>query len=78
MVPGRYPSVPSARLPISQTQQASSRATATLATLARLPAALSAPWRRESLAVASSALPLIRGGTSWPAGAAFGLGEHDA
>lgn len=64
MVPGRYPSVPSARLPISQTQQASSRATATLATHGRLPAARSASWRARSLLVASAALPLMRGGTS--------------
>lgn len=52
--PGSYASVPSARLPTSQAQQASSRATATLATQGRLPAAPRDSCLRRRRAVASS------------------------
>ena len=56
--------VPSARRPISQTQQASSRATAAFALHELLPAAASASRRRQSLAVQSSARARIAAGTS--------------
>lgn len=68
--------VPSDLHPISQTQQASSRATAALALQAGLPASASASRRRWSLAVQASALERIAGGTSVPGAGALGLGEH--
>lgn len=68
--------MPSARLPISQTQQASSRATATLATHGRFPAVPSASHLRRRRAVASSQRRFRAGGTADPAGGAFGFGEH--
>ena len=73
---GGHEIVPSARHPISQTQHASSRATATLATQALLPAARSEPWRAASLLVASPQRRLTAGGTEEPRGAPFGLGEQ--
>ena len=75
--PGSYASVPSARLPTSQTQQASSRATATLATQGRLPAAPRDSCLRRRRAVASSQRRFTAAGTAEPAGGALGFGEHD-
>lgn len=76
LVVRRQPRVPSARRPISQTQQASSRATAAFALHALLPAAASASRRRQSLAVQSPARARIAAGTSAPGGGAFGRGVH--
>ena len=73
---GGHETVPSARHPISQTQHASSRATATLATHGLLPAARSASCLRQSRAVASSHRRLTAGGTEEPLGAPFGFGEQ--
>lgn len=68
--------VPSDLHPISQTQQASSRATAAFALHGLLPAAASASRRRQSLTVQSSALERTAVGTSVPGAGALGLGEH--
>ncbi len=62
--PGSYASVPSARLPTSQTQQASSRATATLATQGRLPAAPRDSCLRRRRAVALSQRRFTAAGTA--------------
>ena len=75
--PGSYASVPSARPPTSRTQQASSRATATLATQGRLPAAPRDSCLRRRRAVASSQRRFTAAGTAEPAGGALGFGEHD-
>ena len=75
MCGGPAPYASSAMRPTAHTQQASSRATAALALHALLPAAASASRRRWSLAVQSSALERIAGGTSVPGAGALGLGE---